>query len=54
MKFGVNEGMATKAGNFILGVVLVGVIVWAVCAAIKSSDLSSRQPQPQLRPSAMR
>lgn len=37
MKFGVNEGMATKVGNFILGVALVVVLVWAACVAIRDS-----------------
>lgn len=56
MKFGINEGMATKAGNFILGVVLVAVLMWAICVAIKGSSTvdGSQQSRPQLRPSATR
>ena len=56
MKFGVNEGMATKVGNFILGVVFVAVLMWAICVAIKGSSASngSHQSRPQFRPSAAR
>lgn len=56
MKFGVNEGMATKVGNFILGVVFVAVLMWAICITIKgSSDTDgSQQSRPQFRPSAAR
>ena len=56
MKFGINEGMATKAGNFILGAVFVAVLMWAICVAIKGSSTAddSQQSRPQLRPSAAR
>jgi len=56
MKFGVNEGMATKAGNFILGVVVVVVLMWAICIAIKGSSGAdgSQQSRPQLKPSVTR
>lgn len=56
MKFGVNEGITTKVGNFILGAIFVAVLMWAICVAIKGSSTvdGSQQPRPQFRPSVAR
>ena len=53
MKFGVNEGIASKVGNFILGIVFVAVFIWAACVIIKSSADRERDldAQSQFQPS---
>jgi len=56
MKFGMNEGMATKVRNFIFGAVFAAVFIWAVCVVIKGSSGADRDQSscPRFHPSDAR